>query len=239
MISRKTLALLSICGLLVVGIGVGGTTYALFTGTTSTNDPEVFSSGTINLDAQRDHGDYTPGPMFYSNALDPDGLHPYDNEEGNPSGEAIGGWAPGDVVQRTMILQNEGSLDAKVTGIKATPRESFTQDTPFNGATTVEGVTSGEAFETFIEKAHVLVSVPNQNLVLYEGSLSELITDEAESYESLANELLVQGSTPPFGPGPLNVTFKVTLDRSVGNEIQGKNFIFDFGFYAEQVRNGE
>lgn len=236
MIAKKKLALLVMCSVLVVGLGVGGATYALFSDTVN-HSANAFTAGTINLESKRNHGDYTPGPMFYPASLDPDGAHPYDESLETPSGESMGGWAPGDVVQRTMILRNEGSLDAKITGIKAIPRDSYTHQTPNNGSVTVTGQTYGEAYEEFLQHAHVLVSVPDQKVTLYDGPLSDLIFDDEDTFAPVMNELLVQGTEPPFDPGPLNVTFEVTLDKAAGNELQGANVLFDFAFFAEQARN--
>ncbi|QQE74839.1 SipW-dependent-type signal peptide-containing protein [Brevibacillus composti] len=230
--ARKKIVALSMAGLLTVGLAVGGVTFALFTDTAA-NEGNEFTAGTINLNAARNHGDYLQGPMFYSDFLDPDGNHPYDKTELRPSGEVIGGWAPGDKVKRTMILSNTGSLDAKLTGVKATVRESYTQ-TLRNGrdTRTVTGEIAGAAYEEFIDKAHVKISNPDSDTLIFDGVLRDLI---GEGYAGVVEELVLQ-SDPS---GPLNITFEVTLDRSAGNELQGKNFIFDFGFYAEQVRNND
>lgn len=236
--SKKSLALLSILILTLTALIAGGVTLALLTDAETNSGSEV-TAGTIDLTAKRDHGDYVPGPMFYPDSLDPDGNHPYDREEINPSGESIGGWAPGDHVQRTMIVTNEGSLDAKITGIRANVRESYTQNLQSGGSHTVTGLTSGEAYEEFIQKANVVVSIPDQELLLYEGPLADLIFENEDEFAATINQPVVQGTIPPFEPGPLNITFDVTLDRSAGNRLQGQNFIFDFGFYAEQVRNNE
>ncbi|CCQ96161.1 exported hypothetical protein [[Clostridium] ultunense Esp] len=232
--SKRKLATFALSLMLVLTLAVGAGTFALFTSSVS-SEGNHFTAGTIDLDEKRDHGDYVPGPMFYPDFLDPDGNHPYDVQDIAPSGESIGGWAPGDTVQRTMILMNKGTLDAKVTGIKATPREEYTQHLRSGGSRTVNGLTSGPAYEEFIEKAHVLVSVPDQNLQLYDGSLADLI--RSEGYHPVQNELILQGATPPLEPGPLNITFKVALDSSASNQLQGQNFIFDFSFFAEQARN--
>jgi uncharacterized protein YfaP (DUF2135 family) len=177
--------------------------------------------------------------MFYPDSLDPDGNHAYDIIDGNPSGESLGGWAPGDQVLRRMILRNEGTLDAKLTGIKATPRETYTQTLkPINrggsgGTRTVTGITSGDAYQEFIEKANVTVTNSDNTIVIYEGTLSDLIFSEEDMYADVVNELVIQAE------GILNITFDVTLDVSAGNDVQGQNFIFDFGFYSEQVRNND
>lgn len=235
MISKKKLAALTVAGMLGLGVMVSGITYALFTDTT-TNANNNFTAGTINLVAERNYGDYLPGPIFYPDTLDPDGGHPYDVNDANPSGEALGGWAPGDTVSREMRLKNEGTLDARLTGIKATPRVSFSHNTPYSGTRTVNGgLISGMAYDEFIQKINVKVS--NGSVLLYDGPLSGLIFADPDTYAPLVNEPIVQAPPPGFGGGFLNIDFEVTLDLSGSNELQGKNFIFDLGFYTEQVRN--
>jgi hypothetical protein len=151
----------------------------------------------------------------------------------------LGGWAPGDTVKRTMILTNTGSLDAKLTGIKATARESFTQNLPSGGNRTINGLIAGDAFDEFIQLANVEVAIPDENLMLYNGSLAELMFADTDEFASLLSNPVLMGTTPPFSPGPLNITFEVTLDSSAGNDLQGQNFIFDFGFFVEQIRNND
>ncbi|MBO8157361.1 MAG: hypothetical protein H0Z32_13020 [Bacillaceae bacterium] len=233
--SKKTLGFMTVGILLLTALVAGGATFALFTDQAA-NEGNEFTAGTVDLSANRDHGDYIPGPMFYPASLDPDGNHAYDENQVNPSGEAIGGWAPGDNVQRTMIVTNEGSLDAKITGIKATPRDTYTQNLPSGGSNIVTGLTSGDAYEEFIEKAYVRVSIPDQELLLFEGYLYELINHEV-GFTPTLNQPVIQAPVAGFGGGTLNITFDVSLDKSAGNDLQGQNFIFDFGFYAEQVRN--
>ncbi|GIP40115.1 hypothetical protein J31TS4_33950 [Paenibacillus sp. J31TS4] len=230
--NRKKLGVMVLSLTMTVVFTFGGATMALYT--SSAQNTSTAAAGTINLDAKRNHGDYTPGPMFYPNSLDPDGNHPYDTSKVNPSGESLGGWAPGDTVQRAMILTNKGSLDAKLKGLKATVRDTYTQDLPTGGSRTATGLTSGAAYDEFIQKANVKVMIPDTNVQLFNGPLSSLLVS---GYAPLQNEPVLMGTRPPFTPGPLNVTFEVTLDPSASNEIQGKSFIFDFGFYSEQARN--
>jgi predicted ribosomally synthesized peptide with SipW-like signal peptide len=238
---KQKIGMLFLAIMLVIGAMVSAGTFALLTDTEANEDNSI-TAGTIDLNVKRDHGDYVPGPMFYPDYLDPDGKHPYDVNEVNPSGESIGGWAPGDTVTRTMIVTNEGSLDAKLTGLKATPRESFTQNLPRHpdGSRTISGAQiTGAAYEEFIQKANVLVSIPDESITLYNGPLSGLIFSNADRYARLLEEPVLMGTTGLFEPGPLNVTFKVTLDKTTGNNLQDKDFIFDFGFFAEQYDNNE
>lgn len=217
MLSKKKLMLLSVAGMITIGATVGGATYALFTSSAS-NSNNTATAGTINLTQERDQGDTIPGPMFYTSTSDPTGSFPYDTNKNAPNqppgGESIGGMAPGDSMFRALNLYNKGTLDAKVTKLKAT----------VNGA----GESSGAAYDEFINKLNVLVEVPSTKRVIYNGSLSELLNGWVPISPAL---------TTKAGGGALNVTFTVTLDKTATNEIQGHNFVFDFSFYAEQLRN--
>ncbi|WP_156324572.1 hypothetical protein [Bacillus sp. FJAT-27245] len=238
MLNKRKLMLSIGTGILGISFLVGGATYSLFTSNT-TNEDNNFSTGTLILKQKRDHGDYNPGPMFYTNQLDPKGRHPYDKKDINPSGEAIGGWAPGDKVKRTMIVWNEGTLDARITGLKANPRSTFTHKVPGTPVTTrtINGEISGDSFNEFIEKANVMVAIPDLDIELYNGPLKNLIFEDEDEYASLLNEPVLTGTSGEFQPGPLNITFEVSLDKSAGNIIQNKNFIFDLGFFSEQDKN--
>lgn len=229
---KKKLALLSATGLVGIGLTISGATYALFTDS-DTNTGNSFAAGTVDIAVDRNHGDYIPGPMFYPNSLDPDGDHPYDNSEVNPSGEATGGWAPGDTVTRTMKLTNKGSLKVQVTGIKAIPRSSYTQ-TLFDGVSsrTINGETTGAAFEEFIEKTNVKVT--NGTTVIYNGTLKSLINSD---FVGLLSDPVINGKRVGQDPSWVGLNFEVTLNKNAGNNLQDKNFIFDFAFTAEQFKN--
>lgn len=213
MISKRKLALLSITGLLALGLTIGGATYAIFTDS-ATNSGNTIAAGTINLTQDRDLGDRIPGPMFYTSTADSIGVFPTDINTGRRyGGEAIGGWAPGDSVIRAMNIYNEGTLDANITKLKASVNSL--------------GLSSGDAYNEFIDKMHIKVKYPADNLVLYEGSLSGLLNGYVDIPEIFA---AAQG-------GALNITFEATLDRTANNDIQGENFVFDFEFYSEQDQN--
>ncbi|WP_191271987.1 SipW-dependent-type signal peptide-containing protein [Neobacillus kokaensis] len=234
--NKNKLMMYTLTGVLGIGLSIGGATFALFT-SSATNEGNSVTTGTIILKAKRDHGDYVPGPMFYTDYLDPAGKHPYDVKDVNPSGEAIGGWAPGDKIQRTMILTNEGSLDAKITGLKASFRTTYSQNVPVIGERAISGgLTSGDIYDEFISKANVKVSIPDEGILLYDGPLSGLISTDTDKYTNLLNNPVLMGTEPPFEPGPLNVTFELSLDKTASNKLQGQTFIFDFGFFAEQVK---
>lgn len=221
MISKQKLALLSVTGMLVLGLTVGGATYAIFTDSASGANNRL-TTGTINLTQERDLGDRIPGPMFYTSTSDPSGIFPTDTARAIGryfGGEALGGWAPGDRAIRAMNLYNRGTLDAKVTKLMA----SVTVD---QGGVPV-GVSSGAAYNELISKMNIKVMIPTLNLVLYNGSLSGLLNGWVDIPQVDATA----------GGGAVNITFEAYLDPSAGNDIQGQNFVFDFSFFAEQVKN--
>jgi len=215
----KKLLMLVPTGVIAVSLLVGGTTYALFTSAV-TNTNNTFTAGTIDLTQTRDLGDTIPGPMFYTSTSETTGRYPYDKTKPNspPGGESLGGLAPGDSMTRAMNLFNNGpkAIDAKVTKLKATVNPL--------------GISSGTAYNEFISKLHVLVQVPATNKTLFDGPLSDLLSGPDSGWVdfSPALEMYANG-------GPMNVTFKVTLDSTADNEIQNQNFVFDFSFYAEQL----
>lgn len=214
---KKKLVMLSLAGMLSVGAVIGGATYALFT-SSATNASNEFTAGTVKISSMRDMGDTIPGPMFYSATADPTGSYPYDRNVPfqPPGGEAIGGWAPGDTVTRAMNIFNDGTLKVVIKKLRAN----------VNAA----GETSGPAYEEFISKMNVKVNYPAQNKVLYDGPLSGLLNGDIDITPFLIN-------TQPSGPA--NITFTASLDKSAGNLTQGKSFVFDFSFTAEQLRNNQ
>ncbi|ODA41470.1 TasA family protein [Desulfosporosinus sp. BG] len=220
---NKKLLMLIPTGVIAVSLLVGGSTYALFR-SSATNTNNNFTAGTINLTQNRDQGDTIPGPMFYTNTSDPTGSFPYDTDKNigyqPPGGESFGGLAPGDSMTRAMNLFNNGpnALDAKVTKLKATvnPR----------------GLTSGRVYDQFTDKLNVLVQVPSVDKILYDGPLSGLLNGSDSGWTDISPALRMNKNG-----GPMNITFKVTLDPTANNDIQNQTFVFDFSFYAEQLRN--
>lgn len=222
-------------GVLGLGLTVGGATFALFT-SSATNDGNTATAGTVNINVTRDNGDPIPGPMFYPDFLDPLAHHPYDKVDSHPSGESIGGWAPGDTIVRDMYLGNSGSLTARLVGIRAKMRDSYTQTTTTEDGTATRTVSNGiteisdpTAYNEFIDKMNI--TIKNSNTLLFQGKLSELITGSA--WKNPVHEVLISASPS----GPLNLTFTAELSRTAGNNIAGKNFIFDFEFTAVQNKN--
>ncbi len=220
MLKAKILSLLAI-NLLGLGLVAGGGTMAIFTSSAS-NTGNTFATGYIRLTQNRDQGDTLVGPMFYTSIADPTGRYPYDtngNPLAPPGGEAIGGMAPGDSMMRAMDVYNNGAnaLDAQLTKVKATVNPA--------------GITSGAAFDEFIQKLNVIIRAPDigNGTVLYSGTLAGLLTGQ---WITVSHPLLMSANG-----GATNITFSVTLDPSADNIIQGKTFVFDFSFYAEQFRN--
>ncbi|WCK52412.1 TasA family protein [Aneurinibacillus sp. Ricciae_BoGa-3] len=220
---KKNIVALAIGSVVGIGLLTGGATYALFS-SAAINANNTFTSGTVNIDMQRDLSDTVPGPMFYSASSDPTGQYPYDTNKNAPNqppgGDAFGGWAPGDDVTRAMNIYNRGTLQAKLTKLKAS----------VNAA----GVTSGDAYNEFIQKMNVKVMYPGTNKVLYNGPLAGLLTGD---YVSIPNVTLMPNPSNPSAASPANITFEAKLDPSADNLIQGKSFVFDFSFQAEQSRN--
>lgn len=210
-------SLLVVMGLmLTLVVAVAGGTMALFTDNT-VNANNHFQAGTVIIANDRNMGDTLPGPMFYSAASDPTGLYPYDttlNPYRPPGGEALGGWAPGDKASRAMNVHNKGTLYVKLTQLKADVNPA--------------GITSGPAYDEFIEKMHIKVLYPSTNIVLYDGSLEGLLN----GYLNIPPILVA-----PYPSGPVNITFEAALDISGSNQLQGETFVFDFTFHAEQLRN--
>jgi spore coat-associated protein N len=108
---KKKMALYAASGLLATSLAVGGATYAIFKSEV-TNGPNTTTAGTLKITAKRDDVPNI-GPMFYS-----------ENTVGNYGAMATGEWAPGDKHTRGLFLENEGSLEAKLTTIKAFPADS-------------------------------------------------------------------------------------------------------------------
>jgi spore coat-associated protein N len=113
MVTKKKLGMYAALGMLGIGLTVGGGTYALFTDS-ATNTNNTFEAGTLKLAGHR-HDIPITGPMFYTN----------DSDAGRMG---TGVWAPGDVHTRAMLIENTGSLDAKLTSLKAIKTSGGTEE---------------------------------------------------------------------------------------------------------------
>lgn len=196
---------------------IGGASLALFTDET-TNANNTFTTGSVKLVQERSSGDSYEGPMFYNGKTDSTGAFAYDqtNPYAPPGGEAIGGWTPGDCVIRSIGVKNKGTLDAKVTKIKA--------EINTNG----EGAISGKEFDEFVKHMEITVKYSGQDKVLYKGSLSDLL----DEYVNLSKPFILKahGSTA-------DLSFTAKLNRKTGNEVMGQTFVFNFTLYGEQLKN--
>ncbi|MDR4948299.1 TasA family protein [Neobacillus cucumis] len=107
---QRKLMILSLSGILGLGIAVGGATFALFS-SNATNANNQFTAGTLKITSNRDDVP-TSGPMFYTNVTaDMPGIDP------------TGIWAPGDKQTRGLFLKNEGTLRAKLKTVSVTNEE--------------------------------------------------------------------------------------------------------------------
>lgn len=112
--NKKRLAALTLSGMLVVALVVGGATFALFTDSES-NEGNTFEAGTLELSTHR-HDVPIEGPMFYT----------HDSDDGRMG---TGEWAPRDVNTRAMFIKNTGTLDAKLNRLSAIPEEGTSEVT--------------------------------------------------------------------------------------------------------------
>ncbi|MCW3490440.1 CalY family protein [Dethiobacter alkaliphilus] len=193
--------------LLLISALVGGATLAVFTDGT-TNTSQVFSTGTVAVDVERDLGDPVPGPMFYSfksqgavEGQDVDDIL-------NPTGL----WAPGDTHTRLLHVINTGSLAFRISGLSAE----------------IYNVTDEEA-EEFAEHMNVRVyyNIPGEP-VLYEGPLAD--------YLAAPVDCIVRPQASSTG-SIIHIAFEASLDIDAGDIIQGTEPMVDFFVYVEQVKN--
>lgn len=91
---------------ILVGIG----TYALFN-STAQNAGNTFQSGSLLISQNRDDVPIT-GPMFYTNDFDVDS---------NAGAMGTGLWKPTDSHTRAMFIHDDGTIDAKMVSLTATP----------------------------------------------------------------------------------------------------------------------
>lgn len=97
-----------------IGLLGGIGTYAYFNDSAVSNT-QTFTAGTVDIDSYRDGFDTIPGPMFYTTAEE--GATPTDPSY--PGLKPTGKWAPSDTHIRSLIVYNNGSLDAVLKQVKA------------------------------------------------------------------------------------------------------------------------
>lgn len=149
MLTKKKMATIAATGMVTVGLLVGGASFALFSDTTANSD-NSFTAGTLTLDTHR-HDVPIAGPMFYVN-----------DSDGGRMGTGI--WAPLDSHSRSMFIENTGSLDAKLTKLKA----SAPADTV--------------GMEKFAEQAMVSVLVYETNGVALDESAHKALNEAASEW---------------------------------------------------------
>jgi hypothetical protein len=119
-----------------------------------------------------------------------------------------------------MVVVNKGSLDVKLTRVKAS----------IDGNSDIQP--GSEAYNEFITKMKVKIFQDNGN-VLYEGPLSGLL-----GAGSPAQTVITLSPYNPDAFGPIaSLSFECTLDLSAGNSLQGKKPVFSLSLVAEQLKN--
>jgi predicted ribosomally synthesized peptide with SipW-like signal peptide len=214
---KKRFLILAMTVALVCAL-VGGATFALFTDS-ATNSAKDFTAGTVTIGSVRDNGDTVPGPMFYTTREQ--GM----TTTGQPGKYPTGLWKPGDTNARVLVLYNKGSLEARLTRIKASVDPTASDIQP-----------GSDAYREFINKMYVKITAPGMpsgTIEVYNGTLAELIGDG-----SAANGSMVLPVGTPDWPSPnVPLTFECHLDISAGNFLQGTNPVFGFVIVAEQDKN--
>lgn len=198
---RKWLLLTAVVA--ATAVGGAGLTMALFTDTADVASGQLVA-GTLQIEGNR-VDETLPGPIFYISNTE-DGASPV-----GPGARETGLWAPGDQQTREWQIENVGTLDARLTTIKATEQEIDSIKGP-------NGESLADVLQVYVRDVH-------ENL-LASGTL-------ASFYEG-------KKITPPVILEPtdnvdLYITVELPLDT--GNEYQGLKTVVTFTAYAEQVKN--
>ncbi|MCF8010655.1 MAG: M73 family metallopeptidase [Clostridiales bacterium] len=186
---------------------VAGGTFALFTDSTSPADAN-FTAGTLVITNERDAGDIVPGPMFYVTAAQ--GATPDDDDGIYPTGV----WAPGDSHMRTLTVYNHtpSTMDAWLVSSEAS----------------IESGNAAMADKLWVEVFHPETSGGVMTDVkVAEGALSTFLTGPVSFSKNL----------PCMLGGNNQLHFKVTFDKSAGNNLQGETLKVAFKVNAEQMKN--
>ena len=112
----KRIWILAVAFVVMAAVAGGGMTLALFSDQSAVSDAQ-FVSGTLEIEANRDMGDGIPGPMYYITAA---------GGGTDPNQYPTGLWAPGDEHHRILQVENVGSLDAKLTHLRASLQSGST-----------------------------------------------------------------------------------------------------------------
>lgn len=235
---KKRLLILISAMVLGISLLAGGGTYALMTASTANegNQFSTFEAGVVDIGSSSDSALVVRSfmmsaryrvtfPMFYDSASYPTGPNPYDVSTGvSPSGEILGGWAPGDQVTRTWDIDNRGNA-AKITEIYV-PAKSFSL-TDQTGNTLPAG---SQAYNDFLEYMKITVySQSDDSTPLYTGTLKQLVS-AAQPLDGLAY-------LPKKCTRAITLKFVAAMDPVAGNDLQGVKGVLDFVVGAEQVRN--
>lgn len=193
----KRIWILAVAFVVMAAVAGGGLTLALFSAQGGSVDSE-FVAGTLDLAVDRDMGDGTPGPMFYIDTAG-GGVDPNDHPTGL--------WAPGDEHRRILQVENVGSLDAKVTRLRA-----FLQ--------------SGDLY--LAQKLNVTVTTDPAGMdVVAAGTLADFLN---------ADQLFTPALEAAVGD-VINLHFWVEFPLDADNTYQGLSTVVTFTVYAEQSKN--
>lgn len=207
---------------LVVGVSilVGGSTFALFTASTSDYNSTI-TAGKLQMASWRDNGDTVPGPMFYVTP-----------EQGQTTEEPIevgalatGLWTPGDVVERTLIVANKGTSFGGQSSMHAW------LDTVYAELATGSDATLAD--KLWVEVTSNRDDAPLVAVKVAEGYLSEFISGKKSlSYLDSA------GGRIPLNVNSLRpLNFKVTFKSDAGNIYQDKSIVWNFFVTGVQKKN--
>lgn len=202
---------LALALVIVMSLLAGGTTLALFTAQTPVlAEDNILTAGTLSLTSERDQGDRVPGPMFYVTPAQ--GATPPPNSL--PGTLPTGIWAPGDFHTRTLTVFNPTSsstMDAWLDSVQAS----------------VESGNSAMADKLWVE-----IYTPDSNNVFVkvaEGWLTQFLAGPV-------NMRFTDGSRLPcYLSGNRQLQFKVTFDRSAGNDLQGQTLVVSFSVNGVQM----
>ncbi|MFZ5814774.1 MAG: hypothetical protein ACOY93_05680 [Bacillota bacterium] len=194
----KRIWILAVAFVVMAAVAGGGMTLALFSAQSATADQE-FVAGTLAIEAHRDMGDGIPGPMFYIDAA---------GGGTDPNQYPTGLWAPGDEHHRILQVENIGSLDAKLTHLRAS-------------------LQSGSMY--LADKLDVTVTLdPAGTQVVAMGKLSDFIN---------ADQAFLGGPLPALVGDVINLHFFVSFPLDADNSYQGLSTVVTFTVYAEQLSN--
>lgn len=194
----KRIWILAVAFVVMAAVAGGGMTLALFSAQSAVSDSE-FVSGTLAIEANRDMGDGIPGPMYYITAA---------GGGTDPNQYPTGLWAPGDSHHRILQVENVGSLDAKLTHMRAS-------------------LESGSMY--LAGKLDVVVTTdPAGTNVVATGTLADFIN---------ADQMLVGGPIDAMVGDVINLHFWVSFPLDADNSYQGLSTVATFTVYAEQLSN--